>query len=292
MKPVFKVLPISGHQSIFQPGEHAIGWLGLEILRLEGGESWEGTLRDEEAALVILSGRCDIAVQGPDASPDPVEGFVEGTNGETVRWTGLGSRADMFSGPPTAVYAPSRSTLQVVADGSVELAIAKTPSDSELRPALIQPTDVKVVSSGVANWRRDVRLVIPPGSILSQRLIVGETLNPPGNWSGIPPHKHDEITPHENFLEEFYLFKARPADSFGLQVMYRDSEGQGYMVGNDTVTVMQSGYHPTVAAPGTTLCYLWVLSGEDKAYDISLDPRFTWLSNAEAVMREIGGSTP
>ena len=39
-----------GHQSVFQSGEQGVKWLGLEILRLEGGESWKGQLKDEEAA--------------------------------------------------------------------------------------------------------------------------------------------------------------------------------------------------------------------------------------------------
>jgi 5-deoxy-glucuronate isomerase len=285
MNPVFELLPTSGHQSVFQPGEQATNWLGLEVVRLDRGETWEGALRDQEAALVVLSGRCDITV-----------GLPATADSKTAAWTGLGSRSNIFSGSPAAVYAPRGSRLKVVAsqvpaDNRLELAIAKAPCEIDLRPVLVQPADVKVVSSGAANWRRDVRLIIPPGSPISQRLIVGETLNPPGNWSGIPPHKHDEVTRDENFLEEFYLFKVQPADSFGLQVIYRRGEGgqhgTGHMIGNDTVTVMRGGYHPTVAAPGTTLCYLWVLSGEDKAYDISLDPRFTWLSNAEAVMREM-----
>lgn len=281
MKSVFELLPGNGHQSVFQPGEQAIDWLGLDVVRLDAGETWEGTLHDEEAALVVLSGRCDIAVGSGETQP--VLGPPAGG-----RWTGLGSRSDMFGGSPAVVYAPRRTTLQVAAASRLELAVARAPCDTDRRPVLISPSDVAIVSSGAANWRRDVRLIIPPGSPISQRLIVGETLNPPGNWSGIPPHKHDEVTRDENFLEEFYLFKVRPAESFGLQLMYRDGgPGSGHIVGNDTVTVMRSGYHPTVAAPGTTLCYLWVLAGENKAYNIALDPRFTWLSNAEAVMREV-----
>ena len=120
-----------------------------------------------------------------------------------------------------------------------------------------------------------------------QRLIVGETFNPPGNWSGIPPHKHDEISDIENFLEEFYFFKVKPPDSYGLQLLYRNDQGQSYIVGDDDVVVMLSGYHPTVASPGTTICYLWALSGESKAYDITIDPRFNWISNTEAVFKEM-----
>lgn len=270
MNQRFKVDPKAIHQSIFQPGEKGIRWLGLEVLRLAAGEGWKGGINEEEAALVVLSGKCTISVEAQSMA----------------KFEGVGGRGDMFAGSPHAVYVPRKSKVTVSAESKLELAIAKAPCDVDLEPALIHPDQVKVVSSGMANWRRDVRLVIPPGSPISQRLIVGETYNPPGNWSGIPPHKHDEINDVENFLEEFYLFKTRPADSYGVQLMYKGEEGQGHIIGNDDVTVMLNGYHPTVASPGTGICYLWVLSGDDKAYNISFDPRFGWVGTAESVLKE------
>jgi 5-deoxy-glucuronate isomerase len=91
----------------------------------------------------------------------------------------------------------------------------------------------------------------------------------------------------ENTLEEFYLFKTRPSDGYAVQLVYRNGQGQGYIVGNDEVIVFQSGYHPTVAAPGTMVYYLWALSGSSKAYDVTIDPRFSWVGNAEAVFKEM-----
>ncbi len=260
-----------GHHPVFAVGDDGVRWLGLDVLRLGPGETWKGELKDEEAALVILSGRCTIAVSGAS----------EG------RWEGLGGRGDIFAGPPAAVYAPRRSRVEVRAEPKLELAIAKAPCEVDLPAKLIASGDVKVVSAGMANWRRDVRLVIPPGSPLSQRLIVGETINPPGNWSGIPPHKHDIKTAAENILEEFYFFKVRPADGYGVQVMSEDGKDAARVIHNDDVAVLQSGYHPTCAAPGVTVAYLWVLSGDSKAYDIAIDPRFGWVSSAEAVLREL-----
>lgn len=266
---LFKLSPKNGHQSIFRPGEHEIRWLGLEILRLQAREGWRCDLGDEEAALVILSGHCTISIG----------------NGERVRWEGLGARRDVFSGPTTAVYAPRRSQLEVTAESKLELAIVKAPCETDLSPMLITPDDVKEVSSGVANWRRKVRLIIPPGSSLSQRLIVGETLNPPGNWSGVPPHKHDCVTKDENLLEEFYYYKVKPPDSFALQMIYGQDD-RVYTVGDNDVVLFHGGYHPTVAAPGTTVFYLWALAGERKEYKVSLEPRFGWVSQAEVVMKE------
>jgi 5-deoxy-glucuronate isomerase len=271
LRKFFNASKTKGHQSLFQPGQQDIHWLGLDILRLDVGESWQDTSGDRETALVILSGLCTITVK----------------KGKEFRWERIGGRDNIFGGPATTVYAPRMSGLCVMAEGKLEMALVQAPCEVDLPPVLITPGDVKVMSAGVANWRRDVRLIIPPGSPISQRLIIGETTNPPGNWSGIPPHKHDEISSIENYLEEFYFYKTKPADSYGVQLIYRDQQREAHMVGNDDVMVFPNGYHPTVAAPGTTVCYLWVLAGRDKAYNIGTDPRFDWVGNAETVIKEM-----
>jgi 5-deoxy-glucuronate isomerase len=272
MSLLFKVTPESGHQSVFQPGEKGIRWLGLEILRLAAGEKWEGKLAaNEEAGFVILGGKATIAVSG--RSPATYEN--------------LGGRNDMFSGLPTTVYVPRGSSVSVKAGSKLEIAIAKAPCEVDLPVHLVKPEEVKVVSAGMANWRRDVRLLIPPGSPISRRMIIGETINPPGNWSGIPPHKHDTINAVENILEEWYLFKVSPAGGYGIQIMDHGGEERAHIIHNDDVAVLLGGYHPTTAAPGVTVGYLWVLSGDDKAYNITTDPRFGWVTAAEAVLREL-----
>ncbi len=118
-------------------------------------------------------------------------------------------------------------------------------------------------------------------------MIIGETINPPGNWSGIPPHKHDEKSSVENILEEFYLFKIKPANGDGIQMLMVDGEMKAHVLHNDDVAVLLDGYHPTAALPGTTVGYLWVLSGDSKAYDITIDPRYAWVAATEAVLKEM-----
>ena len=47
------------------------------------------------------------------------------------------------------------------------------------------------------------------------RLLLGDPINPPGNWSSDPPHKHDRQRPPEEVrLQEVYFYKStRPAAS-------------------------------------------------------------------------------
>jgi 5-deoxy-glucuronate isomerase len=268
MSFMLKANPESGHQKVVERGRNGIRWLGLDVVRLAAGESWKAKLADEEAALVVMSGKCSARV------------------GKEV-FEGVGGRADMFAGPASLLYVPRQTEVEVKAETRLELAFAHVPCDKDFPARHITPDQVKLVSAGMANWRRDIRLYLPPGSPIGQRMIIGETINPPGNWSGIPPHKHDEHSAVENVLEEFYLFKLKPGNGDGLQLLMQDGQATAHVVRNDDVAVLLDGYHPTGALPGTTVGYLWLLSGESKAYDITTDPRYAWVAATEAVLKEM-----
>jgi len=129
-------------------------------------------------------------------------------------------------------------------------------------------------------------------NVKAQRLLVGETLNPPGNWSSYPPHKHDRKAPSEAPLEEVYFFKIKPPHGFGLQRIYTSPEDENpfdevFLLENDDTVVIPRGYHPVVAAPGYQLYYLWVLAGEERKYGAwSDDPNHRWLRNCEPMINE------
>ena len=73
---------------------------------------------------------------------------------------------------------------------------------------------------GRDNWQRTVYSALAE-DVPAQRLLAGETLNPPGNWSSYPPHKHDRLNPpQEAVLEEVYFFRIKPAQGFGLMWTY------------------------------------------------------------------------
>jgi len=113
------------------------------------------------------------------------------------------------------------------------------------------------------------------------RLLVGETINPPGNWSSYPPHKHDEHRPPlEVQLEEVYLFKVDPPGGFGVQLRYDDDGEDVRTVRDGDVAVITSGYHPVVAAPGYSLYYLWVRAGNGRVMAPFLQPQHAWFQQS------------
>ncbi len=272
MQQVFKVAAGGGYIKCVDRENAGLQHVALDVLRLKAGESWSGESDEEEIGLVTLSGSCAVYIAGQHA----------------VEWPNLGGRPNPFAGAPGAAYIPRDTSYRVAGETDVELAVFKAKCDVRREPFALKPGDLAAGSVGAANWRRDVRLIFPPGSARTGRLIIGETINPPGNWSGFPPHKHDKVAADEYPLEEVYFFKTQPVEGYGVQLIYGGEEGdRAHIIGNDDVAVFRSGYHPLVAAPGVQVYFIWALAGNERIYKVSIDPRYRWLSHAEAILREV-----
>jgi len=242
-------------KSLLTPGKET-ELIGLELADLADGETLELT-RDAEVAAVILSGVVDVDGLGT-----------------------AGGRSGVFDGPGHTVYAPPNTPLRLRATGGpAQIVVASAPL-GDGRPGqarIIGPEDQQVDERGDGNWARTVRTILGPGDDAG-RLLLGETINPPGNWSSYPPHKHDtHEPPREVRLEEVYLFKLDPPNGFGIQLRYDGKGEEAFTVRDGDVAAIPAGYHPVVAAPGYRLCYLWVMAGEGRQMIPFLDPEHAWV---------------
>lgn len=254
----------NGYIPLVRAGEGVVKFIDFALLRLEKGQVSERVnLQDKEAAVVILSGYCDIS-------------------SASFTWENLGERTNVFEGPATALYLPPEFSFQVKAKSSVEIALAFAPAEKvSSDPVLIKPQDVSVSKRGFSNWTREIHDIILE-NVQAQKLLVGETFNPPGNWSSYPPHKHDQDNPpYEYKLEEVYFFKLKPSQGFGVQRIYspHNNLDELYLIQNNDVIVIPCGYHPVVAAPGYSLYYLWVLAGNTRVMKMRDDPEHSWVKD-------------
>ncbi len=262
--------PRREYRSLFKSAGSPLKYLELDRLDLAAGHSAEVATEDREGVLVLLSGQGKAAVSGD-------HGALEAEL----------SRPDVFSAGPSGVLLPPTSRVRVEAASTLEAVVFYAPSLGPISPRLITPDASPARSVGQAHWRRDVRMVLPPAGP-SSSLIVGETINQPGQWSGYPPHRHDREADDEVVLEEAYYFRLDTPEGYALQQLY-DDEGwnETHCVTGDSVVTFPHGYHPTVTAPGTRAYYLWALAGPVKRYRVHIDPRFKWLSRAESILAEL-----
>jgi 5-deoxy-glucuronate isomerase len=235
------------------------GLIDLSLAQLSRGE--RETLRDGgEMCAIVLSGAVYVTIDGTDFGTATRDG-------------------DVFESAGDAVYVPPDQMLELVAPRDSVVAVAAAPIAD--RPAgvarLITPSEQDVRTAGTGNWSRSIRTILGPADDAG-RLVLGETINPPGNWSSYPPHKHDRHAPPEEVaLEEVYYYRVKPEGGFGVQLIYDDRDERAQIVRDGDVVAIPSGYHPVVAAPGYSLYYLWVMAGEGRELAPFFDPRHAWI---------------
>jgi 5-deoxy-glucuronate isomerase len=255
------------YQQIVAPG--TMRFLDFARLELPSGQKYSGHTGPREAVVDVFSGAASIKIEAPNGAQEYGE---------------VGGRADVFSGPPAMVYIPPQSKYEIAASSSAfDAGIFSAPSKAASVPALLEGPGVIAREVGHGNWQRTVYSALDQNTF-AERLLAGETLNPPGNWSSYPPHKHDRRNPpHEAVLEEVYFFRLKPAHGYGFIWTYTapdDPEGFStvFVVEDGDTVLLPKGYHPVVAAPGYQLHYTWVLAGEERRYGAwADDPRHAWV---------------
>lgn len=237
-------------------------WMSMMVRRLNPGEKYERQTRGEEAAFVILGGRCE----------------AEWGAGKHI----IGERKNVFDGFPYCLYLPTGHAVEFTAKSSCEIAECTVPSSARLEPGLVTPKDVATGLRGGGNASRQIVDILKP-SFPADKLVVIEVYTPGGNWSSYPPHKHDvHHPPYEVDLDEIYYYRIdRPNEGFALQRLYSPDKSQDFTVraeDGDAVLV-RSGYHPVVAGPGYNVYYLNFLAGTSRTLAVTEDPNHVWLKS-------------
>jgi len=186
-------------------------------------------------------------------------------------------RRGVFAERATALYLPAGVEVKVQAQSPLEAILMSTPAVPGGRAVLAGPDAVSVQPRGRGQFQREVHNIFVDDPHV-KRLLVGETFNPPGNWSSYPPHKHDGRD-GEPRLEEVYHYRIDPPQGFGHQTLYTsDGESVTHMVRDGDAVLLPYGYHPVAAAPGYRLYYLWALAGAERRMALYEDPDHKWVN--------------
>jgi len=240
-------------------GTGELSHIEFSIINLKPGASHRATEEQKETGIILLQGRGSIDIGSEKSSI---------------------SRKNVFEEKPTGAYVPPGIGWSIEAETAMELAWARTRSEKKSAPALIQPDKIEKLIRGKKTYRREIYNIIDEGTDAG-KLLIGETINFPGEWSSFPPHKHDEENlPHEAKLEEVYLFKIQPENGFGLARLYTNNQeiDEALLIKNNSFLLIPRGYHPISAIPGHKLYYLWVLAGEQRELVPNEDPSYAWVN--------------
>jgi 5-deoxy-glucuronate isomerase len=270
--------PAADPDVIVEVMPESAGWdtIHFQVRRLVAGQSWSFHTGDHELVLVALGGTLNVV-------------------SDHGQWTGLGKRAHVFAGLPTALYLSRHTALTITAVTDCEFAVAWTATDTDFAPRLITPADVDIEIRGGDHATRQINRMLPPG-FPCQRLVVVEVYTPGGNWSSYPPHKHDvhtvaaDGTLLQADLDEIYYYKIDRPEGYALQRIYTDADSPlhkaGYpidvvvMARNNDVVLIPEGYHPVSSPVGYTTYYLNVLAGSAQSLAAQDDPDYAWIKDS------------
>jgi 5-deoxy-glucuronate isomerase len=225
----------------------------------------------------------------------PQEGEFEAeVNGKKFHGKRIGGP---FSASPSlsnasALYIPCNARFSLCGNG--EVAFFEAPALKQRSSSFLSNADVKVFSRGDWIWRREVIPLVSPKDA-SSNLIVGETYNPPGFWSGTPLHQHDNGRPGESDHEEVYYYRfhlrKKPEDQFGPYGVQLLMDGtklmKAFLIGDKSIFAIPGGCHPVVASPASELLYLWGLAGRGNELMMRDIPEFLFLKSFEEIFKEL-----
>ena len=244
------------------------GWdtLNFAAIRLGAGKTFDIAIDNFEYLAVILGGRCAIRTNRGD-------------------FDHVGRRDDVFRGLPYAIYLPPNTEFEIESlSDNFEFASCWTPAETEHPARLITPGDIEISLLGGGNFSRQMCRIVG-GGFPASRLLAYELYTPGGNWSSIPPHKHDTHRADErgNVLEaqlhrfSFYKFD-RPTGYAYQRVYAADGSWDATMRARQhDLCLMPEGYYTLVSAPGTTTYTLNFLAGSTRDFAHSDDPNQAWL---------------
>jgi len=260
MRSAAELLLKSDEAFIKTPESVHFDYLTFHTCDLAAEQKFSGDTAGNELCLVILGGRCSI----------------ESSVGS---WRGVGERAHVFGGLPTALYLPIETRFSVLAETDCQIALCYSRAETAFPAHLVTSEEVEVEIRGGGNATRQINHILKP-EFHAQRLMVVEVFTPSGNWSSYPPHKHDvHDPPAEVDLEEVYYYKIDRPEGYAIQRIYTaDRKLDATLIVRDSELVLvPEGYHPVVAAHGYTVYYLNALAGSARSMASSDDPDYAWV---------------
>jgi len=233
----------------------------VSVLVLEPGTSFELDTAENEYACVLVHGDCSVRLGGGVEKP-------------------FGPRRDPFAEGPYAVLAGRDQKVCFTARAESLIGVGAAHAEKTFASDIVTPAEVGGGQRGVANWKREVRFVCWSDNTNGNMLLAGETVTPSGNWSTIPPHRHQFDVPGEEApYEEAYFFQFSKPQGYGLAWQF-DDEGeldQAYSLRSNDLLYMSRGYHPTVAGPGSDLYHLTFICGPRRVSKARVHPDYRFL---------------
>ena len=271
---VYRFQDLNGYESVISKANSDMTYEGFGRILLNPGQTLEYKVTGEEQAIVLQQGdmTCWVEYEGVTV--------VDGAKGQ---------RGNVYDDLPTALYVPPKATVKLYSEKGMEARVFTAYCEEGNAPYFCPPENIEEGEPGEYIYKRKYRFIFgQPGKHndhITKLLIVGETVSVPGGWIGFPAHRHDYERPgKEIFSFQMTSTEDGPGRGGVMQHGYDLTDENkkiwdevNVIEENNTAVALPTGYHTTVALPGTRAYLLWGLAGDTKKYKVQFDERYSWL---------------
>lgn len=221
--------------------------IDLNILSAKENEQIYFKIEKSEYVFIILTGQAEITTQEMKYS--------------------LGPRQSPITSKPDILYISKPQEIKIISlNENTVIAIASTYSTDIHKDQFISSKEVRESIRGEKNWQRKVRLGLWSDNSIGEKLLIGETIVPPGNWSAMPAHKHDKFIKEDNQIkqvpyQEIYFFHFPEQEGFGICKLFSDNYSNLLEVKDTAAVLITEGYHTVVNSPLSPLYHLTIMAG-------------------------------
>lgn len=231
--------------------------MDVRVYRMKKGDVKAIVKDGEETAVLLLNGHVEFCTKGQKME---------------------GKRKDVFTEGPYCAHVCSNGMVKITALEDSEILIQSTKNDKIFAAKIYRPEDAPYVYSSVGKFgdvaRRRVNTIFDIDIAPYSKMVLGEVLNDPGNWSGYLPHRHPQP-------ETYYFLFDRP-EGFGASFV----GDQVFKSVDGSFSAIPGGeLHPQAVAPGYVMYTCWMIRHLDgqpwHQTDRNEDERYLWLHDAK-----------
>ena len=181
---------------------------------------------------------------------------------------------EFILGEKDLCYVPRGETFSLAKKNSSpnEIVLFSAPAKLKHEAFVKRFIETTPIESGSPPYKRKIYNMVKETD-KADRFLCGFVEGESGNWTSFPPHKHDG-------KPEVYVYYGM-GTKFGVQMVLRDGKDDSFVVRDGDAVYFEKGYHPNVAAPGTGMNFLWVISAPPDRRDLSVEfhPDFEYMQS-------------
>ena len=240
---VYRFQDLNGYESVISKANSDMTYEGFGRILLNPGQTLEYKVTGEEQAIVLQQGdmTCWVEYEGVTV--------VDGAKGQ---------RGNVYDDLPTALYVPPKATVKLYSEKGMEARVFTAYCEEGNAPYFCPPENIEEGEPGEYIYKRKYRHDYErPGKecVLDEifSFQMTSTEDGPGR-GGVMQHGYDLTDENKKIWDEVNVIEE-----------------------NNTAVALPTGYHTTVALPGTRAYLLWGLAGDTKKYKVQFDERYSWL---------------